>query len=45
MQEKNYILSLKEILKITNGKLVIGNEEETMENFSRDTREIKENDV
>lgn len=38
-------LSVKDILKITNGKLLIGNEEETCENFCRDSREAKENDV
>ena len=45
MQEKNYILSLREVLNVTNGKLIIGNENEKVENFCRDTREIKENDV
>ena len=45
MQEIKYKLSVKEILKITKGKLVIGNENEYLENFCRDSREIKQDDV
>ena len=45
MQEQKYKLSVKEILKITKGKLVIGNENEYMENFCRDSREIVQDDV
>ncbi len=45
MEEQNYKLELREILEITKGILVTGNENEIIENFCRDTREIKENDV
>ena len=45
MQEIKYKLSVKEILKITKGKLVIGNESEYLENFCRDSREIKQDDI
>ena len=45
MQEKKYELSLKEILNITNGKLIVGNGEETIENFCRDSREVHQEDI
>ena len=45
MQKQNYKLRVKEILDITKGKLIIGNEETVFENFCKDTREIKLNDV
>ena len=47
MQNKklNYIITIKEILNITNGKLLIGNEEETISEYCRDSREIKEGDM
>ena len=45
MQEVKYKLKLKEILKITKGKLIIGDENEYIENFCRDSREIKQDDV
>ena len=38
-------LLVKDILKVTEGKLVIGDCEEVLENFSKDTRQIKENDT
>lgn len=38
-------LSLKEILKITNGELIIGNENEICEKFSYDTRTIQKGDI
>ena len=38
-------LLVKDILKVTGGKLVIGDCEEVLENFSKDTRQIKENDT
>ena len=38
-------LFVKDVLKITKGKLIIGNENEELENFSRDTREIKKDDT
>ena len=41
----NHKIRLKEILNITNGKLIIGNEEKICENFCRDSREVKEEDV
>ena len=34
-------MQVKEILKVTNGKLIYGNEEIECTEFSRDTREIK----
>ncbi len=40
---KNIII--KDILKITKGKLIIGNENEICTKFSKDTRQIKENDT
>lgn len=41
----NYQLKLKDIIKVTNGNLIIGNEEEVLENFSRDSRDINQGDV
>ena len=38
-------LKLKEIIKITNAELIIGNENETCENFSYDTRTIQKGDI
>ena len=38
-------LIVKDILKITNGNLIIGNQNEELENFSKDTRQIKQNDT
>lgn len=38
-------VTVEEILKITYGELVIGNKELICENFSKDTRLIKENDT
>lgn len=34
-------IKVKDIIKVTNGKLICGNEEKSFSNFSRDTREIK----
>ena len=42
---QKYELRVKEILNVTNGKLITGNEEEILENFCKDTREIQQNDV
>lgn len=36
---------VKDVLRLTNGKLIIGNENETLENFSKDTRIINKDDV
>ena len=36
---------VKNIVKIISGELIIGNEEEKLENFSKDTRKINENDT
>lgn len=44
-QTLNHKIILKDILKVTNGKLIIGKEEEICENFCRDSREVKENDI
>lgn len=38
-------LKIKDILKVTNGKLVIGNEELICNSFSKDTRTIEKGDI
>ena len=38
-------MKLKDILKVTNGKLLAGNENIECENFSKDTRTINEGDI
>lgn len=38
-------LKVKDILKVTNGKLISGNEDIECENFSKDTRIIKKDDI
>lgn len=38
-------LKIKDIIEITNGKLIIGNENEICENFSYDTRTIQKGDI
>lgn len=38
-------LKVKDILKVCNGKLICGNENEICENFSKDTRQINNGDV
>ena len=38
-------LKVKDILKVTNGKLIIGDENLECENFSKDTRNINEKDI
>ncbi len=38
-------IKVKDVIKICNAKLVCGNEEETLINFKKDTREIKEGDI
>ena len=38
-------ITVKDILELTNGELVIGNQDFECENFSKDTRQIKENDI
>lgn len=35
-------ITVKDFVKITNGKLICGNEEEILENFKKDTKEIEE---
>ncbi len=42
---EKYKIRVEEILKVTNGKLLIGKSEEICENFCRDSREIKEGDI
>lgn len=44
-QNLNHKITVKDILKLTKGKLIIGKEEEICEDFCRDSREIKENDI
>ena len=36
---------VKDILKVTNGTLVYGDENEVCENFSKNTKEINEGDI
>jgi len=36
---------VKDILKVTNGNLIIGDEKEQLENFSKDTRQINNDDT
>ena len=38
-------LKIEDILKITNGELIIGNEDVECENFSKDTRTINKGDI
>ena len=38
-------MKIKDILKVTNGKMLVGNEELTCENFSKDTRTIQKGDI
>ncbi len=42
---KNHILTIKDILKVTKGTLIIGNENDECEEFTKDTREIKGNET
>lgn len=38
-------MKIKDILKVTNGEMLVGNEELTCENFSKDTRTIQKGDI
>ena len=38
-------LKIKDILKCTNGKLIIGDTEKECKNYSKDTRTIKKGDT
>ncbi len=38
-------LYIKELIEVTEGQMIIGNMELKCENFSKDTRQIKENDI
>lgn len=38
-------IKVKDIIKICNAKLLTGNMEDTIDNFKKDTREIKANDT
>lgn len=42
---KNHILTIKDILEVTKGILIIGNENAQCEQFTKDTRQIKENET
>lgn len=44
-QTLNHKITVKDILNVTKGELIIGKEEEICENFCRDSREVKENDI
>jgi len=41
----NHNITLKDILNITNGELIIGNEEEICQDFCNDSRQVKQNDI
>lgn len=41
----NPIITVEDILNITNGKLLIGEKDEVCEDFCRDSREIKQGDI
>ena len=41
----NHNISVKDIIEITNGKLIIGNKVEICENFCRDSREVQIGDI
>ena len=47
MEQKdlNHKITVKDIIEIAKGKLIIGNEEEICEDFCRDSREVKEDDI
>ncbi len=42
---KNHIIRIKDILEVTKGTLIIGNENDVCEEFTKDTREIKGNET
>ena len=44
-QNQSHSISVKDILNVTKGKLIIGNEKEICENFSIDSREISKGDI
>ena len=45
MEKENHKISVREILNVTKGELVTGNEECLCQNFERDSREVKEGDI
>ncbi len=45
MKEEKQKLTVADILKVTKGTLVIGEKDENCENFCRDSREVKQNDI
>ncbi len=45
MKEEKKKLTVADILKVTNGTLVIGEKNEKCEDFCRDSREVKPNDI
>lgn len=45
MKNQKHTVTVKDILNVTNGELIIGKEDEICENFCRDSREIKDGDV
>lgn len=44
-QNLNHSIQVKDILHITKGTLITGNEQQVCENFSKDSREIKAGDI
>lgn len=45
MEKEGHKISVREILDVTNGKLVTGDEKYLCQNFERDSREVKEGDI
>lgn len=44
-QTLNHKITVKDILKVTNGKLIVGNKETICEDFCRDSREVKQGEI
>ena len=45
MEKEGHKISVREILNVTNGKLVTGDEKYLCQNFERDSRKVKEGDT
>ena len=45
MKEEKQKITVADILKVTDGTLVIGGKDENCEDFCRDSREVKQNDI
>lgn len=42
---REHIITVKDIINITNAELILGNENEICENFSRDSRKVNKQDI